>query len=130
MINIINENDLKSYTNLNKIYIPNDYINESYSYYFNGDYINIITNNDCYTQYNSTYCSCYQYNRENNVVSESYSCNISSNLPKISNESITNDINYSNSLKTAYLGNTGIYLLMFVVALLFASLLLKERKHL
>lgn len=130
MVDIINESDVSTYSSLNKLYIPYDYLNTSYNYYFNGDYINIITPNDCYTQYNSTYCSCYMYNRDNNVVSESYSCNTNSNLPKISYDSLSTDINYSNNIKDTYYSSTIIYLLMFVVALLFAKMLTRERSHL
>lgn len=129
MIQISNEKDILDYKNLDKIYIPTDLLNDNYSYRFNGDYINIITNNSCYNQYNSTYCTCYMYNMKNNVSSEGYSCNISSNLPVIPIEKITDDINYSNTLKNTYLNNTTIYLLMFILAILFAKFLLKERSY-
>ncbi len=130
MISITNDTDVSAYSSLNKLYIPDDYLNSSYNYYFNGDYINIITPNDCTTNYNSTYCTCYMYNRDHNVVSESYSCNTNTSLPKISFDSLSNDINYSNNIKEMYFSNTIIYLLMFVVALLFTKLLTRERSHL
>lgn len=130
MVNITNESDVSSYSSLNKMYIPDDYINTSFNYYFNGDYINIITPNDCYTNYNSTYCTCYMYNRDHNVVSEAYSCNTNTSLPKISMDSITSDINYSKSIKNDYYSSTIIYLLMFILALVFARMLTRERSHL
>ena len=127
MINIYNEKDISNYKSIDKIYIPTDYINSNYSYHFNGDYINIITNNNCYNQYNSTFCNCLMYNMKNNVISEPYTCNINSNLPIVPYESITDDVNYSNTLKTFYLNNISLYLLMFVVAILLCHFLLKER---
>lgn len=132
MIDIINDSDVSTYSSLNKLYIPDEYLNSSFKYYFNNNTnrITIITNNDCYSQYNSNYCSCYMYDVDNNIVSESYSCNTNSSLPIISFDSLTNDINYSNNIKDIYFSNTIIYLLMFVVALLFTSRLTRERSHL
>ena len=55
--------DLVTY---NKIYIPDSYINNNWNYTYSGNDIVIITNQNCYQNYNTTYCDCYTYNIENN----------------------------------------------------------------
>lgn len=125
MIN--NNNDITEYTNYNKIYIPNNYNNQNYSYRINGDNILIITNNNCYTNYNTTYCDCNTYNYKNNVVSETYACNTNNNNPTIAYTSITSDINYSEHIRNIFIQDKGILLIIIIVGLLFAKLLLTER---
>ena len=39
-------------------YLPSDLINQNYTYFTNGTYYIIKTNNNCYSQYNSVYCDC------------------------------------------------------------------------
>ena len=129
MIKIVNGSDVDVYSNLSRLYIPTDYLNTNYSYHINGNYIDIITNNNCFTQYNSTYCDCYKLSTLNDVVSDSYSCNISTNNPKISYDSLSSDIIYSDNIRTTYYSNTLIYLVMFILALVFAKLLVRERSH-
>lgn len=58
-------------------YLPYDYINSNYKYQLNNDYFRVITNENCYTQYNSTYCDCFNvYPRLDYLASEKTSCNI------------------------------------------------------
>lgn len=60
-----------------KTYLPTEYINSNYKYRLNSDYFTIITNNNCYTQYSSTYCDCFNiYPKLDYIVSEPTSCNI------------------------------------------------------
>ena len=127
---ITNQDDLVNYTGMDKIYIPNDKINQNYSYRFNGDYIDIITNNNCYTNYNQTYCDCYRYNYKNNVMSNTYQCSTSSNNPSINFQLISNDINYSEIIRERFIQDKGILIAMVILGLIFAILLTKERKHL
>lgn len=124
MIN--NDNDIDKYSQLDKIYIPNDYVNEHYSYRFNGDYIYIITNNNCYNQYSSTYCDCYYYNYTNNVMSDSIVCNTNSNYPVIPYEKVSSDINYSSYITTNFIYEKGSILLMFILGILLALLFTKR----
>lgn len=127
MIN--NQDDLNKYTAMNKIYIPNNLINQNYSYRINGDFIDIITNQSCYTNYNTTYCNCYRYNYKNNITTDVYSCSTNNNNPVINYQLITNDINYSEVLRERFIQDKGIVLLMIILGILFAIFLTKERKH-
>ena len=52
---IKNEEQKIEYENYNKIYIPNEYINQNYKYTIAGDEITIITNENCYKNYNNQY---------------------------------------------------------------------------
>ena len=77
---MINNEQIKSqYENNNKIYIPKDYFKDNWKYTINNDTITIINNNNCYTQYSSTYCDCRQYNMKYNIITEVYQCNANTN---------------------------------------------------
>lgn len=61
-------------------YLPSNLINSDYKYQLNGDYFKVITNQNCYTQYNSTYCDCFNvYPHLDYIVSEKSSCNTNVN---------------------------------------------------
>lgn len=125
MIN--NNEDIQKYENQNKIYIPNNKINQNYTYKINGDYITIITNQNCYTNYNTTYCDCNQYNYKNNVMSETYSCSTNNNNPTIPYQSISSDINYSSYIREVFIQDKSIILFMFIMGLILAIFMTKER---
>lgn len=125
MIN--NSDDVSKYTDLNKIYIPVDKVNSNYSYRFNGDYIMIITNQNCYTNYTTQYCDCFQYNYKNNVMSDTLTCNTSSNNAVIPFSSISSDINYSQYIRNNFIQDKGTIIFMVILGLLFAIFLTKER---
>ena len=88
-----------------KMYLPSDYIDSNYLYDLNSNYITIRTDNNCYTQYNTTYCDCFRvYPQYNYITSNLYSCSFSNsqyyssytefssdvfNMPNISNVFIT-----------------------------------------
>lgn len=127
---ITNSNDITKYTEMNKIYIPSDKINSNYSYRFNGDFIDIITNQNCYSQYSTTYCDCYRYNYKENVMSQTYTCSTNSNNPIINYQLITSDINYSSAIREKYIQDKMIYIGIFIIGIIFAILLTKERRHL
>lgn len=117
--------------NEEKIYIPTQYINNNYSYRISGDNIVIITNNQCYQSYNQTYCDCYTYIPKENLMSEVYSCNIANNNTQIINVTkITDDPNYSNKIRTDYIQENFIYIGIFIIGIIFAILLTKERSRL
>lgn len=76
-------------------YLPSQYINSSYHYTISNDSIRIYTNNNCYTQYNSTYCDClYVYPRIDYINSETTSCNVSNLNNTISSTSFTDNYYY------------------------------------
>lgn len=125
---ITNDKDINEYKNFNKLYIPENYNNSNWSYRFNGDYIYIITNQGCYTQYSSTYCNCYMYNYKNNVMSETYTCNTNNSNPIIAYSNITSDINYSTYIKDNFIQDKSLILGMFILGIIFAILFLGGRR--
>lgn len=75
------------------MYLPEEYLNENYTYYLNGNNILILTNRNCYTNYNTSYCDCITYNPEMKIITEARSCNTNQNLYEInSNTFIEKDI--------------------------------------
>lgn len=125
MIN--NQDDLVNYTNYNKIYIPQEYVNQNYIYRFNGDYITIMTNNNCRTQYSTTYCDCRQYNYKTNVITNVYECSVSGTQTQvIPYTSISTDINDSIYIRDRYVQDKGIYIGIFIIGIIIAILLTKR----
>ena len=121
--------DSSDLVNYNKQYIPDEYYDEDYIYTFNGNDIVIITDNNCRTQYNSTYCTCYTYNTINNIISEGYECNTTTNnTRKINQDYISTDIYYSNRSMNVFYNEKIIGLGMLILAIIFATFLLRERK--
>lgn len=67
-------------------YVPSQFKNSSFRYSVSSDYIEIHTNNNCYTQYSNTYCDCYRiYPKLDYIYTYPYSCNYN----------ITSNIDYS-----------------------------------
>ena len=127
---IIEQNDLVNYENQNKIYIPNGYINNNWKYNFNGDYIIIRSNQNCYTQYNTQYCTCYAYNYKTNVISEGYECNYTSNSNQtIAITSISNDINDSGYIRERFIQEKGIMLAILGIGVIIAILLTRRSNY-
>lgn len=99
---IRNSQEKEEYKNIDKLYIPQEYNNRNYKYRMSGDYINIITEDGCYTNYNTTYCNCYIYNWKLNVIGGYNSCNNASSTSDINYSKITSDINFSNRITEYY----------------------------
>lgn len=127
---ITNSNEISKYEEMNKIYIPSNKVNSNYIYRFNGNFIDIITNENCYNQYNTTYCDCYRYEYKNNVMSSVFTCSTNSSNPVIAYTYITSDINYSQAIREKYIQDKIIYFGIFIIAIIFAIFLTKERKRL
>ena len=125
---ITNDNDKTIYKGKDKIYIPEDYKSDVFLYKINGDFITIITNNNCRTQYSTTYCTCYYYNYKNNLMSEPYECNTNNSNPTINYSKITSDINDSKYIRDIYYQDKAILLVVIIIAFLFSIFLTKERK--
>lgn len=100
-------------------YLPSAYINSNYKYTANNDYIRVYTNNNCYNQYNSTYCDClYIYPKLDYLVSETSSCNLSS---------LNNTISYSNFTDNYYyrIDFVNILLMFFIMSIFIIYIPLK-----
>lgn len=75
-------------------YLPNNLINSNYKYTISNGVIRVITNNNCYQNYNSTYCDCYDvYLNNDYLVSNSVSCNFNP-TSYITSERFTDDFYY------------------------------------
>lgn len=117
---MINNNEtIQKFMEYNKIYIPEQYNNENFKYTISSDEITIITNQNCRTQYSSTYCDCYRYNERYNILTEPYECNANPSNYIIDHQYITSDINYSNRIIDYYFKNYGIVFLIIITSLLF-----------
>ena len=58
-----------------KIYLPEWANQNGWQYYFNNHDIIVYTNQNCYQNYNTTYCDCYRIQTDNHYLhSDSYSC--------------------------------------------------------
>jgi len=58
------------------LYVPKNLNNANYRYIINSDYYEVHTNNNCYTQYSTTYCDCYRvYPNYDYSTTYPYSCN-------------------------------------------------------
>ena len=68
-------------------YLPSNLINQNYKYSINNYYYTVRTNNNCYTNYNTTYCDCYDvYFNNDYLTTNAYSCNYNT----------TTNVDYSN----------------------------------
>lgn len=114
---------IQKYSEYNKIYIPINYVNNNYKYTISGDEVTIITNNNCRTSYNTTYCDCYRYNEKYNIMTQSYECNANPSNYIIDNNYITSDIDYSDRIvsyfRDNYIITYGIVIIVFLFTLTF-----------
>ena len=76
------------------MYVKDEYNNSQYKYYFNNDNILIVTNNNCYQNFNNQYCDCYLYNVKKSIGSEAKSCNVNQNLYEINYNNIERKNNF------------------------------------
>lgn len=126
---IKNEEQKIEYEQYNKIYIPKEYINENYKYTLNQDEITIITNENCYTNYNNKYCDCIKYNEKYNIVTGRYECNRNPSNYIINSSQITSDINYSTRITNEYKNNYMILYGIVIIALLFIITVRKNSRR-
>lgn len=125
---IRNQNDIEKYTQYNKIYVPKEYNKDNYRYFEDGEYIRIVTNENCYNQYSTTYCNTYDYNVERNLISKNYQSNANPNLVEIDRQYITSDINYSEHIRQIYIQNKVTLGMILAIGIIFAILLSKEMR--
>jgi len=127
---IKNEKQIEEYKNELKLYVPEDYYNENYQYRYNNKIITIVTNNNCRTQYNTTYCNCYNYFTEENITSEVYECSNNTNQYTIPIEKITTDINNNERIRNDYMQETMINYFVFIIAIAFViAMLTREVRY-
>ena len=94
------------------MYVKEEFNNSNYRYYFNNDNILIITNKNCYQNYNTQYCDCYLYNEREKIGSKAKSCNVNQTLYEIDYKNIKDkDLNNIYSIA------------MFIIAILFAMMI-------
>lgn len=128
-LEISTQNDLSTYSEFNKIYVPSDYLSTDYSYRLSSDNIlTIVTNLNCRSSYNTQYCTCYRYDYDDNLISNPYECNVSSNYEYTLDSSyLTSDISYSPHISKLYFQDKITYLIMIILGILFTIFLTKER---
>ena len=128
---MINDIEQKSeYKNYNKIYIPTEYINENYRYTISNDEITIITNENCYTNYNNQYCDCMKYNEKYNIITEVYQCNRNPSNYILNSNQLTDDVNYSYRITNDFKNNYIILYGIVIIALLFIITMKKNSRRL
>lgn len=127
---MINDEQAIEYESYNKIYIPEDYVNQNNKYTLENDTITIITNNNCTTNYNTTYCDCYRYNAKYNLITQSYSCNRNPSNYIIDNNQITTDINYSPRITEKYTNDYIIYFGTIIIAIILTILFKRNSRKL
>ena len=126
---IKNEEQKTEYEQYNKIYIPKEYINENYKYQISGDEITIITNENCYTNYNNQYCDCIRYNERYNIKTERYECNRNASNYILNSSQLTDDVNYSYRITNDYKNNYIILYGIVIIALLFIITIKKNSRR-
>lgn len=114
---MINGENITRYETKNKIYIPTTYLNQNYRYTLNNNEITIITNNNCYTNYNSTYCDCYRYNEMYNVITESYSCNSNPGNYELAFTSLSDNLNDSYRITRDFTNDYNILIGIVLIAI-------------
>lgn len=126
---MINNNEtITKYMEYNKIYIPTEYYNENYKYTISNNEITIVSNKNCYTQYSTTYCDCYRYNEQYNIVTQPYSCNNNVGNYQLKFASLTDDINYSYRITNEYVNNYTVLFGILIIALLITGLFKKNSR--
>lgn len=123
---IENNEQINEYKEHNKIYIPQEYVNENNKYTIDNDTITIITNQNCYNQYNTTYCDCIRYNIKYNLISETYSCNRNPSNFIIRNEYITSNVNDSYRITNDYKND---YIIMFGTMIIVILVIIMYKKN-
>ena len=95
---------------MSKSYLPSNLISNNYRYTISNNIITIHTNQNCYTQYSTTYCDCVQvYPQLDYLQSESYSCNYNPST-YLSSSSFTGDYWYRLDLSNILI----IFLILFI----------------
>lgn len=90
-------------------YIPDIYLNSNYTYYLNNHIITIRTNNNCWYQYQTQYCDCYDTDPTlNYITTNAYSCT-TQNYRQLDYNKLSNNIIYRNDF------NNILFICLFVM---------------
>lgn len=119
---------IAKYEGQNKIYIPSTYYKQNYKYTISNDEITIITNQNCYTNYNTQYCDCYRYNERYNIITNSYSCNSNPGNYQLDFSSLTDDINFSYRITNDFTNNYMVWIGVVIIVLLFVMTFKKNSR--
>ena len=91
-------------------YLPSKFINQNYRYTISSDTIVVHTNNNCYQNYNTTYCDCYNvFPKLDYIETMAYSCNYNPST-YLSNTTFKSDIWYRYDLSSILI----IFLILFI----------------
>lgn len=110
----------------NLIFLPGELINSNYKYTLSDGVIRVITNNNCYNNYNTTYCDCYDvYLNNDYMVSNVINCN---NNPTnyVTSVRFTDDYYYRKDLSDILLSFFIILLICFGIPLFIVSRFYKK----
>ena len=98
-----------------RTYLPSQFINENYRFTISNDYYVVHTNNNCYNNYNTTYCDCYNvYPKMDYVSTQAYSCNYNPSNYLVA-DTFVSDNWYRLDLSNILL----IFLILFIFIILF-----------
>lgn len=127
---ITDTNTINKYKENNKIYVPTNLKNQNYKYILDNDTLTIITNANCYTNYNSTYCDCIKLNIKYNIITETYSCNTTTNSNnQINYRYITDDINDSYRITRDINNNYTLLFGVLIIAILLTTMFKKNSRR-
>lgn len=107
-------------------YLPSQYINSNYKYTLSNGVIRVITDDNCYQNYNSTYCDCFDiYLNNDYLVSNSVACN---NNPTsyITSVNFTDEVYYRIDIADILITFTIISMFCFGIPLLLFSRFFKK----
>lgn len=110
-----------------RIYMPSSFINNNYIYFYNNNTITINTRQNCYQQYNTTYCDCFNVLIDNNYIpTNTYACSTTYNNNIIGVDKLTNDIFYYKNIHTIFITY---FIIIFIVTFMLQKLLFVFRKR-
>lgn len=126
---MINGENIEKFKNKNKIYVPEDYVETNNRYTINNETLTIITDKNCTSNYNTTYCDCRDYNIKYNIITETYQCNRNTTNKLVNSQYITSDINESVKITNEYVKEYSIYLLMIIGIILIVNLFKRNSRN-
>lgn len=110
------------------VFIPGELIDNSYKYTISDGVIRVITDNNCYQNYNSTYCDCYDvYINNDYMISNTIQCNANP-TNYVTSVRFTSDIYYRKDLSDILLSFLIILIISFGIPLALITHFFKKGK--